>query len=140
MYGNRRPWLAALVFGVVVFGALDPLPMGRISSYARPDWRVPAYPQFLTEVAARTPPGATVVLAVPIGDGEHGYDTYAFFRATYLLAGRRVIPLMDPDGRVHPERLHHRSNFIAAWRTPLPPGAFEPIWQGHGGTLSWGAP
>jgi hypothetical protein len=127
---HTRPVLTFLVFGAIVIGAFD----GRLvrllvdpaSSLARPDRDTPGYPRFLAEVAARTNPDQAIVLIAP------EYE-YPHFRATYLLAKRRVIPLLDADGRAHPERLRE-ADVVAVWRMPPPPG-YDVIWSGHDGAL-----
>ncbi len=90
------------------------------------------YDQFLIEVARRTPPGSSVAIYVPATRFDPHY-AYRYYRATYYLAGRRVVPLRDADDREHPERMA-RADYIAAWNTvttfPAPL-----LYRGHHGAL-----
>jgi hypothetical protein len=65
-----------------------------------------------------------------------GY-AYAYYRASYFLAGRRVIPVVDPDDSAHLERFGE-ADWIASWRKELPRDRFEIVWQGHDGVLARG--
>jgi hypothetical protein len=124
---------AALLFAVILLGALDPRPLLHIPQYANSDGKVPLYPLFLQEVAARTAPGQSIAIAAPMRQWNAGY-AYAYYRASYFLAGRRVIPLIDPDDSLHLERLRD-AELLAMWRLGPPQGPYEVIWSGHGGTL-----
>ena len=133
----RRRLFAALLFGAILVGGIAPLYLRALVGGAerdvyRPDRRTPEYPAFLAEVARRTKPGQSIAIVVPMRHWDAGYS-YAYYRASYFLAGRRVVPLVDPDDRVHPERLRE-ADFIAAWRVPEF-AAPETVWQGCGGTL-----
>ena len=98
----------------------------------RPDRRTPDYPAFLAEVARRTEPDQSIAVVVPMRHWNGGYS-YAYYRASYFLAGRRVVPIVDENDRLHPERLQE-ADFIAVWRVPEFAGP-DVVWQGHGGTL-----
>ena len=104
--------------------------------------------QFLLEVRTRTDEGDAVALAAPFdrtvrpGESddsivkttrEGGYD-YIYNRASYLLAGRRLVPLPDPGE--HPSsRDLQNAKFIAAYRCdPAVPG-FAVVWRGRDGEL-----
>lgn len=92
----------------------------------------PDYPAFLADVRAATRRGDTIALVVPGMNWEYGYS-YAFFRATYLLEGRQVIPLVGPNNRRLTENVR-RANYIAAWRM-RPARSWRPLLARHGGTL-----
>lgn len=92
----------------------------------------PDYPRFLEEVRARTAPGQSIALLVPTMEWERGYS-YAYYRASYFLAGRRVLPAVLADGRLLPENLN-RAQYVAVWRRPAPAGAHV-VFAGYGGTL-----
>jgi hypothetical protein len=90
------------------------------------------FPAFLAGVRVQTRPGDSIALMVPARHWEGGYS-YAFYRASYLLAGRQVVPLVQPDDRVAMGNLG-AATYLAAWR--MPPIAGHPIvWRGHGGVL-----
>lgn len=100
---------------------------------ARPDRLWPEYPRFLDEVRARTRNGDAIALIVPTLDWENGYS-YAYYRASYFLAGREVLPVADDKGGLHPENFR-RAKYAAVWGREMPPGRATVVWQGHGGML-----
>lgn len=107
--------------------------MRRIPEAAFPDGAHPLYARFITEVASRTSPGQSIILVTPVRDWASWY-AYAYYRASYLLAGRRVLPLMDDDDWLRYERLREGDR-IAVWGEGVPPGPYEAIWRGSGGVL-----
>ena len=96
------------------------------------DRRAPEYPRFLEEVARRTKPGQSIAIVFPTGPQHGGYG-YAYQRASYFLAGRRVIPLVDREGRFHAERIAE-ADYFAFWNVRPSPRAMV-VWQGHRGAL-----
>jgi hypothetical protein len=135
--------LAALLFALILFGGLTPtllrLPFRERGSLAAafealPDRFAPEYPHFLREVARRTSRGEAVAVMVPWRHWNDGY-AYGYYRASYFLSGRRVIPLVDPDDTVHLQRVAE-ADWILSWQMPLPPDRFEVAWEGHGGLLA----
>jgi hypothetical protein len=66
-------------------------------------------------------------------DWNLGY-AYAYYRASYFLAGRRVIPLVTPQNEARLERLEE-AELIAIWQMAPPPGNYTVVWAGHGGAL-----
>lgn len=99
-----------------------------------PDRFWPQYPRFLAGVREHTVNGDTIIIVVPILDWENGYS-YAFYRASYFLAGRVVLPVATADRRLHPE-LFRSAKYVAAWGGELPLGHRTVVWQGEGGVLS----
>ncbi len=130
---NLRAIIVAVAFAAVVFGSLDRRPRGRITAQTSPDREMADYPRFLEAVATRTVQDDAIALLVPRQNWSSG-QSYAFYRASYFLAGRRVIPLVDPDDSWHPERIGD-SRYLAVWRTRTPPGSYDEVWSGHGGVL-----
>ena len=129
--------MAVLVFVTIFFSGLEPLYLRVL--FRDPDARVPnadrrtaAYPPFLEEVARRTKPGDSIVLLAPIRTWRTGYG-YAYYRASYVLAGRNVIPILDDDDGVHRERLAD-ADYVALWRMGPMPG-YEVVWRSDEGTL-----
>jgi hypothetical protein len=98
--------------------------------------KLPGSRQFLLDVRAHTRDGDAIAIAAPLHRAprwEGGYD-YLYARALYLLAGRRVVPLIDPGDRPHPENLA-AATYIAAYRSqPSIPG-FAVVWRGRDGVL-----
>jgi len=99
----------------------------------RPDRLWPEYPRFLEEVRARTQNGDTIALIVPSLEWENGYS-YGYYRASYFLAGREVLPVADSEGRLHPENFRG-AKYSAIWGREMPPGRPTVVWRGHGGML-----
>jgi hypothetical protein len=138
---SRSAVLAGIVFAAIVAGGTD-LRFVKLffrdhaslrQAFAIPpaSRRTPAYESFLAEVARRTEKGSAIAIVFPDRRWEGGY-AYAYYRATYVLAGRRVIPLVDPDDSVHLERVA-TADYVASWKVPAP--ELAQLWSGHGGAL-----
>ena len=111
---------------------LDRKPIGE-AFRRRPDRLWPQFPLFLEGVRAHTRNGDSIALIVPTLDWENGYS-YAYYRASYILAGREVLPVADSEKRLHPENFR-RARYVAVWGGSLPGGRRVVEWQGEGGTL-----
>jgi hypothetical protein len=61
-----------------------------------PDRYWPDYPLFLQGVREHTQPGDTIAIIVPRMSWDNGYS-YAYYRASYFLTGREVLPLVTPQ-------------------------------------------
>ncbi|HEY2325831.1 MAG TPA: hypothetical protein VGJ82_23445 [Thermoanaerobaculia bacterium] len=97
-----------------------------------PDRGWEGYPAFLEEVRAHTKAGDSIALVVPSMHWDNGYS-YAYYRASYFLAGREVLPLVD-RGDVPQRANFTRAKYVAAWRRRVQ-GPVHPVWSGEGGTL-----
>jgi hypothetical protein len=137
-----RRLLGGFLFAAIVVGGFEPQLLSLLfddrSALAEaltraPDLQAPAYPRFLEEVARRTKQGESIAILVPMRHWNGGYS-YAYFRASYFLAGRNVIPLVDADDTLQPERLNE-AELVAVWQMPPPVGPFAPVWSGNGGVL-----
>ena len=97
-----------------------------------PDREWPRYPRFLAGVLAHTKPGDTIAIVAPAMRWDNGYS-YAYYRASYLLAGREVLPLVDAKDERLVQNLHD-ARYIAAFGmlVNLP---VDIVWQGEGGVL-----
>jgi hypothetical protein len=110
---------------------VDRAPIARaLASY--PDGTWPQFPRFLEEVRARTKPGDSIALIVPARRWEGGYS-YAYYRASYFLAGREVLPVVNEQDEPVPQNVHG-ARYIAAIGVRLRIPA-DVIWQGEGGAL-----
>ena len=98
---------------------------------AMPDGSWVEYRQFLEGVRARTKPGDRIAVAVPRMSWDGGYS-YAYYRASYLLTGREVIPLIYRTNTPIPANLQ-RADYLAVWQTSGPRARV--VWQGNGGVL-----
>jgi hypothetical protein len=92
----------------------------------------PDYPRFLEEVRAQTKRGDSIALLVPTMRWSRGYS-YAYYRASYFLAGREVLPLVLESDRPVPENLG-RAQYLAVWHRQAPAGA-RVVFAGYGGAL-----
>ena len=97
-----------------------------------PDRQWPQYPRFLEGVRDRTQPGDTVALLVPAAEWYGGYSQM-YFRASYFLTGREVLPLLDPQNTPVPGNFA-AARYVAAFGVTMQAPA-EIVWQGDGGTL-----
>lgn len=97
------------------------------------DRGVTQYPPFLREVAARTRPGDSIAIFVPMRRWDDGY-AYAYYRAHWFLAGRNVLPLVWRDDRILGENFH-RAEYVASWRMKLDRPDLVAVGEFHGGTL-----
>lgn len=116
------------------------LPFRNLSGLAErlqrlPDLDADGYPAFLQEVRKRTRPGDSIAIFFPVRDWNEGY-AYAYYRASYFLTGRRVVPLVAPDNRLLLQSLRD-ATYVAAWGKRLPDAhhAHAPVWEGSGGVL-----
>jgi len=92
-----------------------------------------AYPAFLEGVRAHTSPGDSIALVVPAMQWDNGYS-YAYYRASYFLAGREVLPLVDRADV--PQRANFaRAKFVAAWGRRVQAPMLHTVWSGNGGVL-----
>jgi hypothetical protein len=97
-----------------------------------PDRGWDAYPGFLEQVRALTKPGDSIALVVPASHWDGGYS-YAYYRASYFLAGREVLPVVDSGDVPQPENFA-RAKYVAAWRRSVSV-PLRTVWSGEGGTL-----
>ena len=142
-FGSPRRIAAIALFAAIVLLSIewrllampfvDRTPLARqLSMQADAGW-YPDYPEFLAAVRARTADGDSIVIVAPPRRWDDGY-AYAYYRASYFLPGREVLPVMDEHDVVHRENLQ-RARYIAAWRVNVPPSAGSVIWRGNGGVL-----
>ena len=138
---NGQRLLALLVLVALVVVRIEPrllrVPFQR-AQFARyyisaADRLWPQYPQFLEGVRAHTQDGDSIAIVVPTLEWNRGY-MYAYYRASYLLAGREVLPLADADN--HLQLLNFRNaRYVAVWNTSMPQAHFTTVWRGDGGVL-----
>ena len=90
------------------------------------------YPLFLQGVREHTRDGDTIAVLVPPQKWDDGYS-YAYYRASYFLAGRIVLPLVTEDDRKHAENFR-AVRYVAAWHI-REAGVGRVVWAGEGGVL-----
>ena len=135
----RRAAAAALFAAIVVVG-LEPILLSfpfidRERAAARYgsmlDRPYPGYREFLEAVREHTHNGDVIAVLVPARRWEFGYS-FAYYRASYVLAGREVLPLVWH----HDEMLgvnFNAAQYVAAWDVQPPPG--EVVVRASGGVL-----
>jgi hypothetical protein len=84
---------------------------GVMTVYPDRGWN--GYPQFLDSVRARTKRGDSIALVVPNAGWDRGY-AYAYYRASYFLAGREVLPVLDRNDVAQPQNLA-RARYVATF-------------------------
>jgi hypothetical protein len=93
----------------------------------------PEFPAFLEEVRTHTQRGDTIALVVPAMLWDNNYS-YAYYRASYFLSGREVLPLVRRDDSPIPENFA-RAKYVAAWRRGVKDSTRHVVWAGRGGVL-----
>lgn len=99
----------------------------------KPDRLWPPFPRFIQGVREHTQPGDSIAIVTPTLAWDEGYS-YAYYRASYILSGREVLPVSLDDNRPRPENLK-RAKYLAVWGRGVPPDRSAVIWQGEGGVL-----
>jgi hypothetical protein len=74
----------------------------------------PGYEQFLSEVDRIIPQGVSV--GVVTGANAWPRYFYWYYRAWYRLAGRRIVPMYEPQGVARAARVFD-ADYIAFWKT-----------------------
>lgn len=100
----------------------------------RPYSKMPGLRRFMLGVRDRTRDGDRIAIVLPARRWEGGY-AYGFIRSTYLLAGRRTVPLLSHSDQPLPANIG-RATHVASWPAALPPlPGFEPAWSTPDGVL-----
>jgi hypothetical protein len=97
-----------------------------------PDGLWPQYPRFLEGVREHTKPGDTIAMVLPSMRWDYGY-AYGYYRASYFLTGREVLPLVTPEDASLPQNFR-AARYIAAFRRRLGAPA-DVVWQNKQGAL-----
>ncbi|HTS85344.1 MAG TPA: hypothetical protein VMG61_09575 [Usitatibacter sp.] len=97
-----------------------------------PDSAWPQYPRFLEGVRERTARGDSIAIVIPDAAPREMYPL-AYYRASYFLSGREVLPVIEPrSGEAIASNLG-AARFVAAFGDV--PAAGELVWKGEGGAL-----
>jgi hypothetical protein len=133
-------WAAIAAAVLIAAGAFEPhyftvFATNRAAARAAltelPYRKTPGLRVFLEEVRARTRDGDTIAIAAPFAHWDGGYE-YVYARATYALAGRRVLPVIDASDRPLDGS---RAGYIAAYRIAPQLPQFAVVWRGRDGVL-----
>jgi hypothetical protein len=92
----------------------------------------PAYEQFLGDVDRAIPEGVSVGV-VTSANGWPRYF-YWYYRAWYRLAGRRIVPMYEPQGVARAARVFD-ADYIMFWKAKTDRSQDAWVLQGGGGTL-----
>src|SRR4051812_25077721 len=94
----------------------------------------PEFPAFLQGVREHTRPGDSIALVVPGMKWDYGYS-FAYYRASYFLSGREVLPLVRPADDAKIGQNYARAKYVAAWKNDVHDPTLHVAWKGHGGVL-----
>jgi len=97
-----------------------------------PDGSWPDYPAFLEGVREHTKPGDSIAIIVPAMTWDDGYS-YAYYRASYFLTGREVLPLVKA-GNVRLPQNFRGAKYVAVFGVGLRTPA-DVVWRGGRGAL-----
>ena len=134
---------AATAFLLILIGGVEPFylrifrmdraGMGR--AFAETPFRkITGLQAFLKGVDAHTPPHARIGIWLPFRQWEGGYG-YAYYRASYLLPGKQVVPLLaQHEDRVEPANLAG-ADYVASLGERVSVPGFEIAWQDEHGVL-----
>src|SRR5712691_9247469 len=115
-----------LALAMIVIGGLEPFYLRifaadtssmRAAFTELPYRKMPGLRQLLIEVDSRTPPGARIAICVPFTEWDGGYG-YAYYRSSYMLPGKQVVPIGNLS----------EAEYVACWhmRPALP--QFAVVW------------
>ena len=139
---SSRAIIASVLFAGAVIGGFEPLYLKmitadrgalRASAAAVADRNTPQYATFLEQVRARTSPGTSIAILAPVRHWQNGYD-YWYYRACYILHGRRVLPILDRSDVVRTDLLRS-ADYIADWGVTARFPGRQLVWRGSGGAL-----
>jgi hypothetical protein len=89
--------------------------------------KLPGLRRLLVDVDRSTPRGAKVAIALPFRDWEGGYG-YGYYRASFLLPGKQVVPLLPPSNL-------RFADYVVVWKGRPVIEGFVPLWTTSDGTL-----
>ena len=96
--------------------------------------KLPGFHRLILDVDRSTPPGARIAIALPFGAWEGGYG-YGYNRASFLLPGKQVVPLLALDRDVpQPENLRF-ADYVVVWHGRPAIGGFTQVWSTPDGVL-----
>jgi hypothetical protein len=139
---------AAAAFLLILIGGFEPFYLrifgiDRVrmeASFAEMPFRkIPGLQAFLQGVDAHTPAHARIALWLPFRQWEGGYG-YGYYRASYLLPGKQVVPLLA----LHEDRLALTNlagaDYLASFGELMMAPGFEIVWRNEHGVLMKAAP
>jgi len=140
---NRPLRIAAYaVLAMLVIGGFEPYyvrVLGADAARTRaamtelPYRKLPGFRRLLVDADRSTPRGARIAIALPYAEWEGGYG-YGYYRASFLLPGKQVVPLLPPSNL-------RFADYVLAWHArpadvdALQRRGFVPLWTTGDGTL-----
>ena len=118
-----RRRVAIVLFVLIAVASIDPNLLRRAVNIPEDHTRTVPYEIFLAGVRERTRPGDSVVLLLPTSRWNDAYQQ-AFSRASFVLAGRELLPAVWGERVVHDHI--ERASHIAAWQV-RPIGLERPV-------------
>jgi hypothetical protein len=89
---------------------------------------------FLLDVDRTTPPGARIAIWLPYAEWEGGYG-YGYYRASFLLPGKQVVPLLRVGADVPAPGNLALADYVAAWGGAPRIEGFEVVWRNPVGAM-----
>jgi hypothetical protein len=89
--------------------------------------KLPGFRRLLVDIDRSTPPGARIAIALPYSDWDGGYG-YGYYRASYLLPGKQVVPLLPPSNL-------RFADYVMVWHGRPAIDGFVPVLATPDGTL-----
>ena len=99
----------------------------RASMTELPYRKLPGFRRLILEVDRTTPRGARIAIALPVREWEGGYG-YGYYRASFLLPGKQVVPLLPPSNL-------RFADYVVVWHGRPAIDGFTPVWTTADGTL-----
>jgi len=90
--------------------------------------------RFLIEVDRTTPRGARIAICLPYTAWEGGYG-YGYYRASFLLPGKQVVPLLRLGADVPAPGNAALADFVACWGGAPRVDGFAVLWRSGDGVL-----
>ena len=139
---------AAVAFALILIGGFEPFYL-RIFAIDRaregaafaelPFQKMRGLKSFLEGVDAHTPPRVRIAIWVPFRQWDGGYG-YAYNRASYLLPGKQLVPLLA----LHEDRVAFsnlaQADYLASFGERIVAPGFESCWQDEHGMLFKASP
>jgi len=96
--------------------------------------KLTGFRRFLMQVDRTTPHGARIAICLPFKGWESGYG-YGYYRASFLLPGKQVVPLLRLGADVPAPGNVAVADFVACWHEVPRIDGFEVLWRSGEGVL-----
>jgi hypothetical protein len=127
---------AYAVLAMLVVGGFEPYyvrVLGADASRTRaamtelPYRKLPGFRRLLVDADRVTPRGARIAIALPYAEWDGGYG-YGYYRASFLLPGKQVVPLLPPSNI-------RFADYVLVWHGRPAIQGFMPVLATGDGTL-----